>query len=450
MTLPRKLAYKDKFVFKLVQEIDDDCAGNEIVFPDNETPIKFIVEMNLLEATKLLSALMTGADLSYPNEAHDVVWIWLRQLECPVSICDELIECLTPLFEALEAQISSVSDSISAVSETLDNNTPVVPAGIPADTSGNICSGASFVVEFMDFEIRRVYAEAEEGLLDNLIEAAVEILRAIPVIESLPIDELINVVNLMFENQVADYITDYDAIYDDLIGSLSCFIVANSDVFDIDVWAQWLEFIGAEYPTNRAALLFAAFSPLKQSFLSDILAGIFNRPTLAQWFELIMLEYTAGIQGTITCPTYECPECGIEYALTKGASLPDDWEECDAPQVAPNLIDFNTAGCRRGTLEFASGVRSVILQFDCSNQGGGSLDGMVFRLGEPVVDGGGNWTGWTGGEYIATAPAQSGEIEVTSVTPQTKFWFDIGYTSSGGEGIYDNNLAQIKILEACE
>jgi len=307
MALDRNLAHRDKFVFKLIQDLPGGCEGDEIVFPDNDTPVKFLVEMSLSETTKLLSALMTGADLSYPNEAHEVVWIWLRQLECPVSLCDELTSCLAPLFEALSEQMTALQAGTNEIVEQLFENVPVAPSGIEVAGAGNICSGASFVVEFMDYEIRRVYQEAEDGLIDNLIEATVEILRAMPVIESLPVDEIVNIPNQMFANQVADYITDYDTVHDDLVGALSCFIEGNGDVFDIDVWARWLEFIGAEYPTNRAAQLFAAFSPLRQSYINDILAGVFNRPTLRQWFELIMVEYLAGTQGSIACPTYTCP-----------------------------------------------------------------------------------------------------------------------------------------------
>lgn len=374
--LPRKLAHKDKFVYKLIQEIDDGCTAEPIAFPDDTTPIKFLVEMNLNEFTKILSALMTGADLSFPNEAHEVTWILLRQLECPVSLCDELIECLSPLFEALDAKIDALSDSIASVSDTLENNVPALPPGIEEDTDGKICSGASFVVEYMDYEIRRVYAEAEEGLLDNLIEAAVEILRAIPVIESLPIDELINVVNLMFENQVVDYITDYDLIYDDLVGSLRCFIQYNGDVFDIDVWAAWLEFIGVTYPSNRAAQLFAAFSPLRQTFVNDILAGIFNEPTLEEWFKLIMVEYTAGIQGTITCPSYACFD---EYCDDMDTGLMADTHEFSATYPFGNFDGGEQGGAWQNTIPGRTGGGCI--EGAVSSPSGINVAGVAVDLG---------------------------------------------------------------------
>lgn len=249
--------------------------------------------------------------------------------------CAMLTECLQPLFDAMTSQLDIIGTAQGEIEDILGNNTGVIPPGIEVSTAGNICSGASFVVGFMDSEIRRVYEEAENGLLDNLIEAAVEIIRAIPVIESLPLDEMINAVNIMFENQVADYITDYDTIYDDLVGSLACFIEGNGDVFDIEIWARWLEFIDTEYPTNRAAMLFSAFSPLRQSLVNDILAGIFNRPTLSQWFNLIMLEYQAGVQDSIACPTYTCPTA----VCVTPVILLTAWSGFDDPPQGENVTD---------------------------------------------------------------------------------------------------------------
>lgn len=257
--------------------------------------------------------------------------------------CEEMLECLQPLFDAIDSRFNALDSAVSliqsgtdAIGDTLSNNTSVIPPGIEMATAGNICSGSSFVVAFMNSEIRRVYQEAEEGLLDNLIEATVQVIRAIPVIESLPLDEMVDSINLMFANQVADYIIDYDAVKDDLIGALACFITANAGVFDIDIWARWLEFIGSQYPTNRAALLFAAFSPLRQTIVNDILAGIFNRPTLSQWFTMIMAEYEAGSASSIACPTYTCPAAicvtpailtqtwGDFYPVPAGANITDE------------------------------------------------------------------------------------------------------------------------------
>lgn len=49
-------------------------------------PIPVLVAWTPDEWVKVFSALMTGADLSYPEQAHEVVWSLLKFVEYPMSI----------------------------------------------------------------------------------------------------------------------------------------------------------------------------------------------------------------------------------------------------------------------------------------------------------------------------------------------------------------------------
>jgi len=84
MPLPRKLAYRDRYVRLLTQTM----SGGSSVLPPFQFPAsgagEFIVSLTEAEWVKLFSAVMTGADLSYPDESHEVVWSLLRNLEYPV------------------------------------------------------------------------------------------------------------------------------------------------------------------------------------------------------------------------------------------------------------------------------------------------------------------------------------------------------------------------------
>lgn len=307
MVLPRKLAHRDKFVYELIQDMPGICDDDEpIQFPDNTTNIKFVVEMNLNEATKLLSALMTGADLSYPNESHEVVWIWLRQLECPVSLCDDLIACLSPLFEGLGEQITNLTEIVNEVREVQQNNGAEAPAPIETDVAGEICAGAAFVVDEMNREIIRAYNAAETSAADDLSELIPVIVEAIPALSQLPFGELFELANAYFENQQTDYEDDFVVLRDDLIGSLRCFIEANENVFDYNVWGDWLVWVGTTYPTDAAAQVFTKFAPMRQNFASDIIAEATGNPSLEEWFNILSAEYYAGTTVPIACPTFDC------------------------------------------------------------------------------------------------------------------------------------------------
>lgn len=316
MTLPRSLDFKDRFVYELVQIVTGSCAGTPIAFPDNTTPIRFVVEMNLNEFTKVLSALMNGADLSYPEQAHDVVWMFLRQVECPVSICDEIIECLQPLFDALSDQIEIVQTGVDAIQQTLEENAARPPEPIVEPAADAICAGATAVVEYMHNENMAIYAAAEAGFVDQLFEFIPVIIEAIPVLGQLPFDEMFEIVNAYFENQVEDYEADYNAVKNDLICDLKCFVEAlHGDTFTFEVWGEWLDHVGESYPGNRAASVFSRYSPTAQTFINQIAALINGNQSLQAFFDELYQVYFAGTQNPTTCVDCEC-EFVVQWADT--------------------------------------------------------------------------------------------------------------------------------------
>lgn len=79
----RRLAYKDAFVWSLVQTMTGGSSVLPPVYFTEGVPTDFLVSFTLEEWTKVLSALYTGADLSYPDEAHEVVWSLVKQVEYP-------------------------------------------------------------------------------------------------------------------------------------------------------------------------------------------------------------------------------------------------------------------------------------------------------------------------------------------------------------------------------
>jgi hypothetical protein len=82
----RRLAYRDRYVWELAQEMTGESGLlSPLSFePDVETT--FAVSFTEQQITRLLSALMTGADLSYPTESHQTVWDFLKFVEYPMSI----------------------------------------------------------------------------------------------------------------------------------------------------------------------------------------------------------------------------------------------------------------------------------------------------------------------------------------------------------------------------
>lgn len=86
MPLTRILAYRDRFVEQLVQTMTGGSSALPPVQfePGVETPV--LVTFTEETWREVFSALMTGADLTYPEKAHEVVWHLLKQIEYPMPV----------------------------------------------------------------------------------------------------------------------------------------------------------------------------------------------------------------------------------------------------------------------------------------------------------------------------------------------------------------------------
>lgn len=315
MSLTRRLAYIDTFVEKLNQVIANGCDGEPIWFPDNTTPIKFVVEMNLNEFTKILSALLTGADLSYPEQSHEVVWSFLRQVECPVSLCPDILDCLQAAFDELNAKLDTIQTGVTnitniteAIQQTIEENGAGLPTLPTAPTTSAAYAGAVAVVEWMNATNLEIYAEAEASAADNASEVISVILRLFPKWSGNGVEEGAALGNAYFENQVEQYNSDYPDFLLPAACQLYCLITANSNVFSYDVWSDWLNELDVNIPDNAAATVFARYSPFRQTFLNQIAAFINGEQSLQDYFAELYNVYYAGTTNPIPVPeTCECP-----------------------------------------------------------------------------------------------------------------------------------------------
>jgi hypothetical protein len=306
-TLPRKLQFKDRFVYHLTRQIEGDCEGEPILFPDDDTPIKFVVEMSQNEFTSILSALMTGADLSYPENSHEVVWRLLRQVECPVSICEEILECLQPAFDEINDKLDVIDDKVDEISDQVGANISKPPNPVAESVDSRLCGAAVAVVEYMNARVLQVYAESESGFFDNVTESTAAILSALPIIGQLPLDELILMANAYFSNQQTEYESDYLLGYNNFVFALYCRLLESNGAFDYVMWGAWLDEIGVNYAGNRAASVFSRYSPASATFINQIAAFIFGENSFEEFFREIYLYFLTGAeQPSFICAGADC------------------------------------------------------------------------------------------------------------------------------------------------
>lgn len=335
MTLPRKLQYRDRYVYHLTRQIEGDCEGEPILFPDDDTPIKFVVELSQNEFTSILSALMTGADLSYPENSHEVVWRLLRQVECPVSICEEILECLQPAFDEINEKLDDIQETVDEISDAIEENGATEPPPVAANTDPLVCSGAKAVLDAMNIQILAVYAQSESGFFDDATESVAAILSALPVFGQLPFDELILLANNYFESQRDEYTADFTAAYNDMLHDLYCKIIDNDGVFTFEVWAEWTTDLNLRIPDNRASRLIAAYSPVAVTFINQIAAALFGQQSLEDYFRDLYLAYLSGAETpSYLCSDAGCLACGLRYSYNSehGFEIATGWTATPDPE----------------------------------------------------------------------------------------------------------------------
>lgn len=98
---PRQLAFKDRSVWELEQTVlarfdEYNDFVDRYVFPDLTTPQPLVLYLSQQEFTKLYSAVLTGADLTYPNQSHDVEYLFLQMIGMQMAqLCQALADCIT-------------------------------------------------------------------------------------------------------------------------------------------------------------------------------------------------------------------------------------------------------------------------------------------------------------------------------------------------------------------
>lgn len=228
--------------------------------------------------------------------------------------CEELTECLQPLFDALEAKIdavqaqtTSIESIVEAIQEVQNNNSAKQPEPQTNVIANERCGGATALVKEMHRVNMLEYANAEASAVDNIFEMINLIVDNIPLFGELPFTALYDLANAFFENEATTYETDYALIESDIICDLKCFVEINSGVFDIDVWNDWLVYVGATYPGNKAAILFNRYAPVHQTFINQIAALINKDASLQSYFDTLAQQWYAGTQNPLDCSG--CDDC---------------------------------------------------------------------------------------------------------------------------------------------
>lgn len=224
-------AYKDAFLKTLFNEpiLDDtDNCADKLVFPPFNGSLQFVSEYTEEEWTKLLSCILQGAIIIYPNELNRIYWSFVRQLDCPVDICDLVLNCIQTNPE-IQQEIARYSNS-SSITEV----TPEQQVILDTDLFDNPVTCNNDQIFGMTTQLASFLNATSEDILEIFVTAFAvpgrlgDIIEAIPVVETLPFDDI-----LQFLEKLATQVNDaYQAAYDTQIAEdIACdlFCIAQSN-----------------------------------------------------------------------------------------------------------------------------------------------------------------------------------------------------------------------------
>lgn len=248
--------------------------------------------------------------------------------------CEELITCLTPLFNALNARLDGIEGQVQAVQEQFDTSSRVqapIPASVPDCNPAKAYSGCVAAVEHINDVIIDIYERAEAEGADNANELTAIIFEALPVFETLPIDELYELVNWMFQNQQDTYEADYTTTWRDEAACQLWCLVQGDCTLNHQRIGMWLTGLEDAFPGNLAAEIFTRFGNATEPTMANQIGALINTlrggQSLAAFFDAIIVQFGIGAQtenpGYTAC---ECPECVEETTSYVTGENVEEWE----------------------------------------------------------------------------------------------------------------------------
>jgi len=339
-----RLSWRDKFVRQLVQTLEGyNSEACEVSTPQVISgPENYVIlKVSLEEWTMLYSSLYTGADICYPTKSDTVRWILNRAVECPVSICDLIIDCITNNPATLQAIIDGLAGS-DEFNQYITNQVSMLTE---AELTGPLIAGSCddsviagkmiALVERLDANNVDALEQIEVGTNDE--ERIATIIEGIPVLGELPFDQIIDFAQDLLE----DFGEGYNAAStferrDELARDLWCFALEQPDC-EI-TYETLFEFFQTRATTNLSTL----------STIVDIINfvrdGDFDNDQLL--FDTMFAVQIATVNAGRDFFGINLPVIG---ALTRDAlpsSAWEEWEACstdDLCEGAEGSVDFRAS-----------------------------------------------------------------------------------------------------------
>lgn len=155
--------------------------------------------------TRVLSALINGAHITYGEGASQVIWDFLVNVEYPVSICDQIAECITES-EAVRSALRDFVTSDDAVRNYIEGLSSELVEGkiVEGPCSNSIVAGKIVaIVERLNVINEDALEIVEVGTNDE--EKMASFISGVPVLGLAPVDEALDFLQDFLEDFSENY-----------------------------------------------------------------------------------------------------------------------------------------------------------------------------------------------------------------------------------------------------
>lgn len=221
----------------IVTEVEGDapCEAVPFNFPvgGGETLFHFTNE----SFTRVLSALRNGAYYTYGAEGTQVIWEFLQNVECPMSFCEALINCLLNDDDTKQALAQTIIESPD-VRRALEA-APAIGAPMGETQLSTSLSNSGCDLDVLFAEVRGLVDQLNTNNKDflEIMSAAstpgkrlAQVIGAIPLLETLPVDEVVSYVSKLYDEIVTNYDAEWTtSVRDEYSCDLFCIARNNDD-----------------------------------------------------------------------------------------------------------------------------------------------------------------------------------------------------------------------------
>jgi len=410
------------------------------------TPFNFPVEGAYLpfyftnqSFTRVLSALVNGAKLTYGEEAYQVIWDFLQNVEYPVSLCDQIAECINTNETTQQAIRNFVTTDIT-INQHIQNisrggqpmpevelPTPIVSQCDPDEAWAAIDA----IVEQMNTNNMDFFQVFETST--NQLERVSDLLAAIPLFETLPVDDVVAFVDQLFDNIYEAY---EGAVTTELLNEYKCdlFCIGTNDP-DCELGFD----VMYNYFRDRIAATFTIESLFQEAieFLGD---GTFPGTLVADFMYMLQLQVirsasdflgvnvlslqvVAQVGALVPSSAWEllCEDC--TPSTCDGDDLitsADGWEPLDGPDYSiwhdgegygPGTTTPQRIGVKKS---YVTLISKITVTFNMPTTG--TMDVGTFTYGYPPAF----------GSIVHGAPATTWELEFTASTAGIAIDYRVG------------------------